>query len=204
MILADTLPALTESLPQAFLQQYGLPDIQTTLRSLHAAESFEQINQAKRRLFFERMLRIQLLSLDNKQSYQEHGVETTSPPDRERIKDFISALPFELTHAQKRCIKEIIDDITSPKPMLRLLQGDVGSGKTIVAAIAALYTILVHHGQVAFLAPLEVLAQQHHRSLAKLLLPLGVRLELLTGSTTTAEKQRIKQGLQQGTVQFVV
>lgn len=131
------------------------------------------------RIFFERLLHVQLLSLMNKASYE---VELTpvEPPHREIVKELVESLPFQLTGAQKRVIKEIIDDFHGPKTMMRLLQGDVGSGKTIVAAIAAVYCHKVFGGQVAFLAPLEVLAQQHHRSLAKLLLPLGIRVELLT------------------------
>lgn len=92
----------------------------------------------------------------------------------------IDALPFSLTQAQKKCIKAIIENLHDTRPMLRLLQGDVGSGKTVVAAIAAYYVIKKYGGQVAFLAPLEVLAQQHYRSMAKVLLPLGIRLACIT------------------------
>lgn len=88
--------------------------------------------------------------------------------------------------------------------MMRLLQGDVGSGKTIVAALAAVYHHKVFGGQVAFLAPLEVLAQQHYRSLAKLLLPLGMRVEILTGSLTEKQKQTTKDALAQGNIDVIV
>lgn len=88
------------------------------------------------------------------------------------MSDIIEKLPFTLTNAQKKALKQVIDDIHKDRPMLRLLQGDVGSGKTIVAAIAAYYVMKEMGGQSAFLAPLEVLAQQHYRSLAALLLPL--------------------------------
>lgn len=94
--------------------------------------------------------------------------------------ELIERLPFSLTNAQKKSLKQIIEDIHKDRPMLRLLQGDVGSGKTIVAAIAAYYVLKRFGAQSVFLAPLEVLAQQHYRSLAALLLPLGVRVELIT------------------------
>ena len=102
--------------------------------------------------------------------------------DRNIIKEIITTLPFELTNAQKKVIKHITENIHEPKPMLRLLQGDVGSGKTVVASIAAYYTFKKYQGQSVFLAPLEVLANQHYKTLAKLLLPLGLRVALLTGS----------------------
>jgi len=93
-------------------------------------------------------------------------------PDREIVKEIIKNLPFTLTNSQKKVIKHITENIHEPKPMLRLLQGDVGSGKTVVAATSAYYTYKKFGGQSVFMAPLEVLAQQHYRTLAKLLLPL--------------------------------
>ena len=100
--------------------------------------------------------------------------------DRNIVKEIMATLPFELTNAQKKVIKHITENIHEPKPMLRLLQGDVGSGKTVVAAISAYYTFKKYQGQSVFLAPLEVLANQHYKTLAKLLLPLGLRVALLT------------------------
>jgi ATP-dependent DNA helicase RecG len=99
-------------------------------------------------------------------AYQEEIV------DREIIKEILTKIPFQLTNAQKKVLKSVIENIHDPKPMIRLLQGDVGSGKTIVAAITAYYNYKKFNGQSAFLAPLEVLANQHYKTLSKLLLPL--------------------------------
>jgi len=182
---------ITDPLPPAFLQKYHLPDLPAALRELHAPQDLAAVEHAQSRIYFGKLLQRQLISLTHKLSYQQP--KTTDQPDREGIKGFLSHLPFELTKAQKKSLKEIIDDLHSGRSMLRLLQGDVGSGKTIVAAVAAWYIITKNKGQAVFLAPLEVLAQQQYRSLAKLLLPLGVRVELLTGSSKPSEKKRIKQ-----------
>lgn len=116
----------------------------------------------------------------NRKNYQLNKKLNAESQQREILKTMLQLLPFELTTAQKKVIKHIIDDFHSGKPMLRLLQGDVGSGKTIVATLAAYYLKQTQQGQTVFLAPLEVLAQQHFQSIAKLLLPLGLRVELLT------------------------
>ena len=113
-------------------------------------------------------------------------------------------IPFELTHAQKKVVKQIIDDFHSWKPMIRLLQGDVGSWKTIVATLAAYYLKNVLWGQTVFLAPLEVLAQQHYQSIAKLLLPLWMRVELLTWSLTKWQKDKVKSDLKQWKIDVIV
>lgn len=201
--MPQILPLVEDALPKAFLDHYNLPDLHTTIRNIHFPPSLEAAEEAKTRVFFERLLHVQLLSLLNKSSY-EVSLAPSESPHREMIKEMITQLPFALTGAQKRVIKEIIDDFHGPRTMMRLLQGDVGSWKTIVAALAAVYHHRVFGGQVAFLAPLEVLAQQHYRSLAKLLLPLGMRVELLTGSLTDKHKQQIKEALAQGNIDVIV
>ena len=128
----------------------------------------------------------------------------SSMPDRNLIKDFLKTLPFQLTKDQKKAVKQIIDDFHKPKPMLRLLQWDVGSGKTIVAIIAAWYMIKYFWKQVAFLAPTEILAKQHYKNITKLLLPLGIRVELLVWSMSKTLKQNIKNWLKNWTIPFVV
>jgi ATP-dependent DNA helicase RecG len=117
----------------------------------------------------------------NKAAYQANYIaKASTQQNREMVKDIVGTLPFTLTNAQKKVIKQVIDNMHDIKPMLRLLQGDVGSGKTVVAAISAYYAFKMFQGQSVFLAPLEVLANQHYKTLAKLLLPLGMRIELLT------------------------
>lgn len=160
---------------------------------LHAPQNFDEIAYAKQRIYFTKLLQRQLTSLVTKLSYQ-HSQPATSP-DWELVKTFVDRLSFVLTTAQKRCIKQTIEEMHGPVTMMKLLQGDVGSGKTVVAAAAAWYVTQKFGGQVVFLAPLEVLAQQQYRSLAKLFLPLGVRVELLTGSVKASEKQRLKEAL---------
>ncbi len=148
------------------------------IEGLHFPKNPETLKQAQRRLYFDRLLNIQLVSQLSKQHYI--STQPTQEANRNVVKEFLSTLPYELTGAQKKALKEIIDDMNGPTTMMKLLQGDVGSGKTVVATAAARYSIKQYGGQIAFLAPLEVLAQQHYKTLAKLLLPLGVRVELLT------------------------
>jgi len=125
-------------------------------------------------------------------------------PHRETIKEIVKTLPFTLTWAQKRVVKEMVEDIHQPEPMLRLLQGDVGSGKTVVAAIISYYVIKQKHWQVAFLAPLAILAHQHYQNMAKLLLPLGIRVEYIAGAVTKSQKNKIKADLEQGKIDMIV
>ncbi len=127
-----------------------------------------------------------------------------STPTRTTIRSFLSTLPFTLTTAQKKVIKQIIDDFHKPQPMLRLLQWDVGSGKTIVATTAAYYIIKEFGWQVAFLAPTEILAKQHLKNLAKYLLPLWIKVELLVGSMTKSQKEKIKQKLASWEIDLIV
>ena len=172
---------------------------------MHYPESTEMQKKAIQRIFFDRLLRVQLHALMNKAAYQaNYTASGIMQQDWEVVKNIIATLPFTLTNAQKKVIKHIIDNMHDIKPMLRLLQGDVGSGKTVVAAISAYYSFKIFQWQSVFLAPLEVLANQHYRTLAKLLLPLGLRVELLTWSLTKGEKDKIKSDLKQGKVHVLV
>ena len=157
--------------------------------------------------FGESKINIARLEKDYKKissDFSENSSDLSVQPDREIIKEIIKSLPFELTMAQKKVIKQITENIHEPKPMLRLLQGDVGSGKTVVAAASAYYTHKKFWGQSVFLAPLEVLANQHYKTLAKLLLPLGLRVELLTWSVPKNQKDKIKQDLLEGRIHTLV
>ena len=198
----DTL--FEEYLPENFLQTFNLLSVKETIKNLHYPETEELKKKALYRLFFDRLLRIQLHSLLNKQQYQGEKKEEKSEPKREIVKLFLENLPFSLTNAQKKVAKNILEDFHSGKPMMRLLQGDVGSGKTVVAALSAFYIWKVFQGQSVILAPLEVLANQHYKTFAKLLLPLGIRVELLTGSLQKSQKDKIKQQLKEGTIQVLV
>ncbi|MFA5748293.1 MAG: DEAD/DEAH box helicase, partial [Candidatus Absconditabacterales bacterium] len=138
-----------------------------------------------------------------KYTYQSSKIGKISEigaPDREIVKEIITQIQFQLTNSQKKVTKHLIENIHDDKPMLRLLQGDVGSGKTVVAAISAYYIFKKFSGQSVFLAPLEVLANQHYKTLSKLLLPLGLRTELLTGAVTKSQKDKIKSDLLKGKI----
>lgn len=196
---------MIETLPQYILHKYNLLDLQTTVARFHYPETLHQLKSCRYRLYFERLLRMQLLSQLNKSEYlSHHSYSAPTIPDWEIIKEIIWHLSFTLTLAQKKVIKQVIDNIHSGKPMMRLLQWDVGSGKTIIWAIAAWYMIKKFWSQIAFVAPIEVLAQQHARSLATLFLPLGIHISCLTWSVKPKEKEKIKFDLKQGRIHIIV
>ncbi|MCF7835362.1 ATP-dependent DNA helicase RecG [Candidatus Gracilibacteria bacterium] len=194
-----------EYLPSEFIKKFELMNVVNTIKEIHFPNDMELNKRAFHRVFFDRLLRIQLYSLLNKNDYiLGSNFKDVGKPNWEEIKLIIKKLPFKLTMAQKKVIKHLIEDIHSSKPMMRLLQGDVGSGKTVVAAIAAYYTHKILGGQSVFLAPLEVLANQHYRTLAKLFLPLGLNVALLTGSMTKGEKNKIKSDLKSGRIDVII
>ena len=194
----------SEYLPKEFLEHFKLLDVQNTILNIHYPDNERLKNAAIHRVFFDRLLRIQIFSLMNKMNYQSTHKVMDSSQQWDILKEMLWHLPFELTIAQKKVVKQIIDDFHSWRPMLRLLQGDVGSWKTIVATLAAFYLKKVSWWQTAFLAPLEVLAQQHYQSIAKLLLPLWMRVELITWSLTKSQKDKIKMDLEQGKIDVII
>lgn len=203
----DKIPEyFSEYLPDEFLRKFGLLDVQKTMKNMHYPDSRELRDKALYRVFFDRLLRIQLYSLQNRLEYQ-WTLDTpplSETPHWEVIKPFLNQLSFSLTVAQKKVLVQILEDFYRGKPMVRLLQWDVWSGKTIVAATAMYYTWKIWQGQSVLLAPLEVLAVQHYKTLAKYLLPLGVRVELLTWSMTKSKKEEIKNWLKSGKIHVVV
>ncbi len=197
-----------EYLPEDFRAEFDIPHIVQTIKSLHYPSDPDELKRAKYRLYFDRLLKVQLQSLITKQDYlQNYSNQIGSDPheiDRDLIKTIVSSLAFQLTDAQKKVIKQVIEDFYSGRPMLRLMQWDVGSGKTIVATICAYYIIRKLKWQAAFLVPIEVLAVQHYEHLVKLLHPLGIQIRLLTGSITAGQKQKIKQELKAGLIDIVI
>jgi len=194
-----------EQFPIDFLNEFDLKTIQKTIEHIHFPETQKEQEHAIERIFFDRLLKIQLFSQINKQLYQEWKIDIDNQSiNREIIKNFLSKLPFKLTKSQKKVTKEIIENIHEKEAMMKLLQWDVGSGKTIVATIVAYYTHKMFGWQSVFLAPLEVLANQHYRTLAKLLLPLGLRVELLKWSMTKWQKEKIKYDLAQGKIHIII
>lgn len=192
-----------ETLPLYILENYGLAPIHYALRNIHFPDSAEALEKARFRLKFEELFFLQLALLKQKfvRSRAEDGI--MMPKVGEVFNKCYEALPFPLTTAQKRVITEIRDDMKSGHQMNRLLQGDVGSGKTMVAVLSAL--IAVGNGyQACIMAPTEVLAQQHYRNICKYLAPTGVRAALLTGSSRTAERREIHAGLEDGSIGIIV
>ena len=202
--LNDIPEYFSEYLPEDFLKEFRLLDVQRTIHNIHYPDNEHLKQEAIHRVFFDRLLRIQIFSLINKLSYQANNKIISEQQQWDILKDMLQHIPFELTHAQKKVVKQIIDDFHSWKPMIRLLQWDVGSWKTIVATLAAFYLKKVLWGQTVFLAPLEVLAQQHYQSVAKLLLPLWLRVELLTWSLTKCQKDKVKSDLKQWKIDVII
>ena len=201
--LSRCLGDVEESLPEYILKQYGLVPIHFALRNIHFPKDLNALEKAKYRLKFEELFYLQLSLLKQKyiRSREERGIPM--PKVGDAFNRCYESLPFPLTGAQKRVITEIRDDMKSGRQMNRLLQGDVGSGKTMVAVLTAL--IAVGNGyQACIMAPTEVLAQQHYKNIQKFLAPTGVRSALLTGSSKTAERREVHAGLEDGSIGIIV
>ncbi|MDX8045016.1 ATP-dependent DNA helicase RecG [Gracilibacillus sp. S3-1-1] len=193
---------LTEIIPVTYLHNYKLPDRASGLQNMHFPASFQHLKHAKRRFIYEELLlfqiKMQLFRKRNKEATE--GNAKTIKMDR--VKQLISQFPFALTSAQKKVLAEIFEDLQSPNRMNRLLQGDVGSGKTAVAAIS-LYGVVTAGQQVAFMVPTEILAEQHEESLQGLL-PNDVTLRRLTGSIKGKKRKEIVAEIEDGTCQVVI
>ena len=201
--LNKALGAMEESLPEYIMRQCGLVPIHFALRNIHFPKDMVSLEKAKYRLKFEELFYLQLSLLKQKyvRSRAEQGI--TMPKVGDAFNRCYEALPFPLTGAQKRVITEIRNDMKSGHQMNRLLQGDVGSGKTMVAVLTAL--IAVGNGyQACMMAPTEVLAQQHYKNIQKFLEPTGVRAALLTGSSKTSERREVHAGLEDGSIGIIV
>lgn len=201
--LMMALPDMEETLPQHILVEKGLVPLHFAVRNIHFPKDAAALEKARYRLKFEELFYLQLSLLKQKyvRSRNENGIRM--PKVGEAFNICYSSLPFPLTGAQKRVITEIRDDMKSGHQMNRLLQGDVGSGKTMVAVLSAL--IAVGNGyQACIMAPTEVLAQQHFRNISRYLSGTGVKTALLTGSSTAAERREIHSGLEDGSIGIIV
>ncbi|MCH5323714.1 MAG: ATP-dependent DNA helicase RecG [Eubacterium sp.] len=189
-----------ERLSERLMAENRLLGFSDALRMIHFPHTEEEYSLAKRRLTFEELflLQIGLKSMKNRNKKLTGAKMTTKD-----ISAYYASLPFELTGAQKRAIKECTDDMQNPAPMNRLLQGDVGSGKTAVAA-AVCYFAYLNGMQSTLMAPTEILAAQHYQTLCGFLSPLGVKVELLTGSATAAQKKKIRAEIANGEVHVAV
>ena len=201
--LSKGLPYVEESMPEDLMRQYGLVPLHFAFRNIHFPKDMISLEKAKYRLKFEELFYLQLSLLKQKyvRSRSEQGI--AMPRVGEAFNRCYEALPFPLTGAQKRVITEIRGDMKSGRQMNRLLQGDVGSGKTMVAVLTAL--IAIGNGfQACIMAPTEVLAQQHYKNIQKFLAPTGVKSALLTGSSKASERREVHQGLEDGSIGIIV
>ena len=197
------LAATEESLPEYIMKQCGLVPLHYALRNIHFPTDMVSLEKAKYRLKFEELFYLQLSLLKQKyvRSRADQGI--MMPKVGEAFNLCYNALPFPLTGAQKRVITEIRNDMKSGHQMNRLLQGDVGSGKTMVAVLTAL--IAIGNGfQACIMAPTEVLAQQHYKNIQKFLAPTGVKSALLTGSSKVSERREVHAGLEDGSIGIIV
>ncbi len=202
--LNDFLEGISDPLPPEIRRQYQLVDLQTALEQMHFPDTFPHYEAARKRLVFDELFYIQVrLGLIRSQFKKTvRGLSLTIQPDG-LVNRFMQLLPFNLTNAQKRVFEEIQADMGSPEPMYRLLQGDVGSGKTIVAILTIL--IAVANGyQGALMAPTEILAEQHYRNFIQWLTPLGLKTGLFVGKSGAKERRELRQGLLNGQIHVAV
>lgn len=186
-----TIPEITDHFPDSFRQTYGLIPLSTAFEEIHFPNDKEVLESARKRLSFDELFQIQLFSKYLRSKWEKEEVGNPLVVDQEKVLSFMSSLPFELTNAQKKAIKEILADMGKTKPMNRLLEGDVGSGKTVVAAIA-MYVTFFNGYQSILMAPTEILAQQHFQTINTLLSGMGINVKLLTSSTKSKREAKEK------------
>lgn len=196
-------PFIEETLPDSLLKKYKLLNRRDALRALHFPMNQEDVKQSRRRIVYEEFLSFQLKMQALRKFEREHSPGMQQKYDLIRLKKMMDNLPFPLTNAQKRVVNEILTDLKSPFRMNRLLQGDVGSGKTVVAAIG-LYASVTAGFQGALMVPTEILAEQHAQSLQQLLAPYNVRSELLTSSVKGKTRKEILQKLADGDIDIII
>jgi ATP-dependent DNA helicase RecG len=186
-----------EILPRSVRERLGLMPIQQAIAQIHFPDSEQAIDPARQRLVFEEFFLMQLgVGMQRQRTRQERGIAMRI--DADRLNEMLHRIvPFELTNAQKRVIGEIWGDMAQPHPMNRLLQGDVGSGKTIVAA-AAILAAVDNQYQAAMMAPTEILAEQHYINLHRLFQPLGISVELLVGRLSNKQRQQARERIATG------
>ena len=191
---------VADTLPHWVRREYGLCQVEFALQTIHFPESFEALEEAKRSLAFEELFYLTVGLEHLKQ--RRRGAEG-APFSAIAMQEFINLLPFVPTDAQRRVLEEVAGDLTKGEPMNRLVQGDVGCGKTVVAAFGA-WACIKEGYQAAMMAPTEVLAEQHYRTMSALLEPAGGRVALITGALSEKEKRRVKREIAQGEADLVI
>jgi len=201
---------LPDHLPPAIREQRGLLELESAIRQIHFPDNWEALKAARRRLAFDELLMIQLGVLRQRHDWQMRSARPVRI-DRPLLRTFLESLPYSLTPAQERALSQILDDLQQPRPMSRLLQGDVGSGKTVVAAAAMLVTA-ASGMQAVLMVPTEILAEQHYMNLERLwgelwlpgLKKLSSELRLLTGSLKPSDKVRIYDEIETGKATIII
>ncbi|HIC94342.1 MAG TPA: DEAD/DEAH box helicase, partial [Anaerolineae bacterium] len=201
-----------DHLPAQVRRRAGLVDLETALSQIHFPDDKESLAQARRRLCFDEFFLIQLGVLRQRHIWRSQPGKAINI-DEGLLRSFVESLPFRLTKAQERVLREIVDDLRKPQPMSRLLQGDVGSGKTVVATAAMLLTVASGY-QAVMMAPTEILAEQHYKTITELLqvigdkghipYPLTPNIRLLTGSMKPSEKEEIRRQIASGEADIII
>ena len=202
--LVNFLNYFEENIPKELIKEYKIMERKSAIKNIHYPVSMKEIEEAKRRFAIEELLILELGILKNRfiiensnsKNYEVEG-------KKEKVREFLSQLTFNLTNAQKKVIKEIYDEISNGKIVNRLIQGDVGSGKTVVAMVMLIY--MAENGyQGALMAPTEILANQHYLGIKERLEKIGLRVELLTSSIKVKKKNEILDGIANGDVDIVI
>ena len=202
--LIEYRPIIKNLIPEEIRKKYNMLDRNKALSIIHFPKNMKELENARFTLVYEELFLLQLkLFLIKEKNTKAYKTVALNIHDDGLVNKFIKSLPFELTDAQKRVINEILNDINSEKPMQRLLQGDVGSGKTVVACIMLLAAI--ENGfQTAIMAPTEILAQQHFNNFIKWLTPFGINIALFTSSNTKKQKDKLAKDLRNGQINIAV
>jgi ATP-dependent DNA helicase RecG len=195
---------LVDALPEVLRQQFSLIDLRSAIETIHFPQRPEDIEEARRRLVFDELFAVQLQMAIRRHKFdQTEGALTLKVDPDGLVERLKRSLAFRLTAAQERVFGEIARDLASPKPMHRLVQGDVGSGKTVVALMAAL--VAIDNGyQAVVMAPTEILAEQHHKQFQRLITPLGLRSALVLGKQGAKERRQIRQEILSGQIHITV
>lgn len=200
--LSEIEGKIEETLPEKMLKEYKLEELNKAIKEIHFPQEFKEFDKARNRLVFEELFAVQLalLELKNKYITEDKGIQFSKDA---KMSDIINELPFKLTKAQLRVLEEIDNNMESDKPMNRLLQGDVGSGKTVVAMCAA-YKAIKSGYQAAIMAPTAILASQHLENFKKIFDRLNIKCELLISGITKKKKEEILQELKEGKIDILI
>jgi ATP-dependent DNA helicase RecG len=204
--VAAAMPAthnLKDPLPSGLRQKYNLMELKDAIANIHFPPDSDSLQASRRRLVFDEFFYLQLGLLQRQQKAKQVQTSAVFAPRGELLEEFYKILPFQLTGAQQRVVNDILEDLQKTVPMNRLIQGDVGSGKTVVAVIAIVAAIQSGY-QAALMAPTEVLAEQHYRKLLSWFTLLHIPVELLTGSTRVVKRRQIHAHLETGELPILV